>query len=363
MHNAPRQHFGASLLMKASIPVFFHPSQKNHRPLYEWAFGDKLDHPETTHRIENILAAIQGAGADFSVQPPDKIALENISRVHGKKLTELYLRAEREIEEGKTFYPSVFPKDRAQERQFGQLTHAGAYCFDSGTPLTNLTREAAEWSAACAHSASLLVESRQSPFAYALCRPPGHHAGKETFGGYCYYNNAAIVAKRWAKSGRVSIVDIDFHHGNGTQSIFYRDEKVLFLSIHGDPKNFYPYYSGFQEEKGAADGEGFTINIPLPEGCDGQEYLRVLDNEVIPALRRFSPDSLIISAGFDTYREDPIGRFTLNTQDYAAIAARFAALGLPTLILQEGGYCVSKLGLNVVTFLRGFRDCPQSARP
>src|SRR5690606_37406902 len=134
---------------------------------------------------------IQQNGSLFSVRPPEKIALEHIYRVHSKRLTELYLRAEREIEDGKTFYPSVFPKTRSQNREFAQLTHAGAYCFDSGTPLTSLTREAAEWSAACAHSASLLVERGEAPFAYALCRPPGHHAGKDSFGGYCYYNNAA----------------------------------------------------------------------------------------------------------------------------------------------------------------------------
>jgi acetoin utilization deacetylase AcuC-like enzyme len=343
-------------MMHAPIPVLFHPSQQQHRPLYEWAFGEKLDHPETTNRIENILAEIGKGGTEFSVRPPEMISLQEIYRVHGRKLRELYLRAERELEEGVTFYPSVFPKDMMKSPEIAQLTHAGAFCFDSGTPLTSRTREAADWSAACAHSAALLVERGESQFAYALCRPPGHHAARESFGGYCYYNNAAIVAKRWRRRGRVAIIDIDFHHGNGTQSIFYSDDRVLFVSIHGDPKTFYPYYSGFSHEVGTGAGAGFTLNLPLPEGCNGQEYLRVLDEEAIPAIQKFSPDSLIISAGFDTYREDPIGKFTLETADFTKVGQRLARLGLPTLVLQEGGYCVARLGLNVVTFLRGLQE-------
>jgi len=343
-------------MSKPQIPVFYHPTQANHRPLYEWAFGDKLDHPETSNRIERILGAITDDGSTFSVRPPEKIAMERIYKVHGRKLTQLYRRAEREIAEGQTFYPSVFPKKSLPSGKFAQLSHAGAYCIDSGTPLTTATYAAAEWSAACAYSAALLVESGEQQFAYALCRPPGHHASRSSFGGYCYYNNAAIVAKRWRARGRVVIVDIDFHHGNGTQSIFYRDDQVLFISVHGDPKAFYPYFSGFAEEKGRGIGKGFNKNIPLPAGVDGQEYLRVIDQEVIPEIQAFNPRFLILSAGFDTFRDDPIGRFTLLTPDYAELAARFARLRLPTVVLQEGGYFVDKLGVNVVTFLKGFGE-------
>jgi acetoin utilization deacetylase AcuC-like enzyme len=339
-----------------SIPVFFHSTQKEHRPTYEWAFGEKLDHPETTRRIENILAAIEREGLIFSIRPPEKISIKHIHRVHGRRLTELYRTAEREIEEGRTVYPSVFPRSGQRGGDPRKLAHAGTFCFDSGTPLTTITRAAAEWSAACAHSASLLVEKKRSPFAYALCRPPGHHASREAFGGYCYYNNAAIVAKRWREKSRVAIVDIDFHHGNGTQDLFYSDPRVLFLSIHGDPARYYPFHSGRAEERGSGHGRGFNINIPLPGGVDGQEYFRILDQQVLPTLRKFNPAYLILSAGFDTYREDPVGHFALDTPDFAAVAGRFASLGLPTVVLQEGGYCVAKLGLNVVTFLQAFAD-------
>lgn len=341
--------------MRQPIPVFFHPSQAEHRPVYEWAFGEKLDHPETTNRIGNILEAIEANSLSFSVRPPEAMAIEQIHEVHGTKLLQLYETAERELEEGKSFYPSVFPRDRTESFSAGKLAHAGAFCFDSGTPLTKQTRAAAEWSAASAYSASLLVERGESRFAYALCRPPGHHAEKESFGGYCYFNNAAIVAHRWMQNARVAIVDIDFHHGNGTQSIFYEEDRVLFISIHGDPGPFYPYFSGFSHEIGQGRGEGFNINLPLPAGCDGQEYFRTLERSVFPPLLKFAPDYLILSAGFDTFRDDPIGRFCLDTKDFAEVGARFARLGLPTVILQEGGYCVSKLGLNVVTLLQGFQ--------
>ncbi len=342
--------------MGNSVPVFFHASQAEHRPLYEWAFGEKFSHPETSHRIETILEAIHGSGSLFSVQPPEKIAMERIYKVHGRKLTRLYEVAEREIAEGQTFYPSVFPREILHPGKMGRLAHTGAHCFDSGTPLTRATRAAAEWSAACAHSASLLVERGEHPFAYALCRPPGHHASRKHFGGYCYYNNAAVVASRWREKGKVAIVDIDFHHGNGTQSIFYQDPEVLFISIHGDPDAFYPYFSGFSKETGYGRGKGFTINLPLPTGTDAQEYFKVLDSKVIPAIQAFAPSYLVLSAGFDTFKEDPIGKFTLDTPDFADVGGRFARLGLPTVVLQEGGYCVDKLGVNVVSFLSGYQD-------
>jgi len=337
------------------IPVFFNPVQKKHKPLYEWAFGEKLDHPETTNRIESILSAIHQNENEFSIRVPDQVPFDLIHQVHDRELSQLYETAEKRLEDGTTFYPSVFFPHREIKTDPSKLSHAGGYCFDSGTPLTSLTKSAAEWSVACAQEASLFVERGEGSFAYALCRPPGHHASRSLFGGYCYYNNAAIVATRLRERGKVAIVDIDFHHGNGTQDIFYEDDRVLFVSIHGDPQQMYPYFSGFADETGRGAGEGFNLNLPLPSGVDGQEYLKVLDLQVIPALKKFAPDSLVLSAGFDTFRGDPFGNFTLQTPDFAEVAARFARLKIPTVILQEGGYSVDKLGLNVVTFLQAFR--------
>lgn len=335
------------------LPVFFDSRQLSHKPLYEWAMGEKLPHPETTHRAETILAALERDAGRFEVLEPGETPMPWIRKVHDSALLKLYEKA-REIPPGESFYPSVFPKRAETRTLVGELKQAGYYCLDSGTPLTSTTWSAACLSAACAFNAATLIESGKERAAYALCRPPGHHATRDLFGGYCYFNNAAIIAKRFKEKGRVAILDIDFHHGNGTQQIFYRDDSVFFVSIHGDPKDFYPYFSGRADEIGEGRGKEFNLNIPLPRGCDGQEYLRQIRNRVLPAIRAFHPQLLILSAGFDTYREDPIGAFTLETGDFAELGETLSGLGLPTVILQEGGYCVEKLGVNVSAFLRAF---------
>ncbi len=336
-----------------SLPIFFHRRQLDHKPVYEWAMGERLAHPETTYRAENILRAIEAEPTLFSVREPRELPRSLLTTVHDRNLIELFQKA-REIPDGQSFYPSVFPKRHDVRGRPENLRQAGYYSFDSGTPLTSTTWEAALWSASSAHETSLLVESGDSLFAYALCRPPGHHASRDLFGGYCYFNNAAIIAKRLKKKGRVAILDIDFHHGNGTQDVFYRDPSVLFLSIHGDPNDYYPFFSGYAHETGAGAGAGFTLNLPLPKGCDGQEYLKQLRTRILPALHAFDPKTLIVSAGFDAYYKDPIGAFALTTEDFNVIGAEIAALRLPTVILQEGGYCVEELGLNVTAFLKAF---------
>jgi acetoin utilization deacetylase AcuC-like enzyme len=336
------------------FPIFFDRRQLAHKPIYEWAMGEKLDHPETTHRAETILAAIEAEPELFRVVSPQVISTDLIRRVHVGELLALYEKAEREIPVGTSFYPSVFPKRRETRADLSDIRQAGYFCFDSGTPLTSSTWLAARLSASCAHDAANYVESGQGKIAYALCRPPGHHASYDLFGGYCYFNNAAIIAKRVREKCRVVILDIDFHHGNGTQDIFYHDDQVLFISIHGDPNEFYPFFSGHANEEGDGTGKGFTHNIPLPRGCDAQEYMKQLTTKVIPMIQAYQPGLLIISAGFDTYREDPIGAFTLDTPDYFEMSDKLAKLDIPTIILQEGGYCVEKLGVNVTTFLKGF---------
>lgn len=336
------------------IPVFFHRSQLAHKPRYEWTFGRKIAHPETTRRAERILAAIEADPVAFEVREPQQHPLQAIRRVHDQRLIALYRAAER-LEPGVTFYPSVFPKRHQAHPDPEDVHQAGYFCFDSGTPLNRTTWEAAAWSAADAECAGRAV-SEGAPLAYALCRPPGHHASRDLFGGYCYFNNAAIVARRLRRRGRVALVDIDFHHGNGTQQIFWHDPRVLFLSLHGDPREFYPYFSGHAKETGAGPGAGFTVNEPLPKGCDGQEYLRVIDARILPKIRDFDPAFLVVSAGFDTFRDDPIGHFTLDTADYHPLGDRLGRLGLPSVVVQEGGYATKELGNNVTTFLRGMRD-------
>ncbi|HEY6607599.1 MAG TPA: histone deacetylase family protein [Candidatus Limnocylindria bacterium] len=228
----------------------------------------------------------------------------------------------------------------------------GAFCFDTATPIVEGTATAARAAVDIALTALDLVLAG-APLAYGLCRPPGHHAGRNLIGGYCFFNNAAIVAEALRARGaeRVAILDVDFHHGNGTQQIFWERDDVLYVSLHGDPAGVYPYYSGYAVERGALQGTGYTLNMPLPAGTEGDAYLAALD-EALDAIRTFDADApLVISLGFDTYHTDPISNLALRTDDYARIGSAIAGLGMPVVALQEGGYAVDALGANAVAFL------------
>ncbi len=336
--------------------VYFDPAQLEHRPIYEWTFGRRIAHPETARRAERIRDALALEPSLFALRsPPRTEPTLELARVHDPRLSVLYRAAAATVRRGTTFYPSVFPKRHQTAPDPTDIHHAGYFCLDSGTPLASTTYLAAMRSAACAVAAATAVSDAVVGHAYALCRPPGHHAQRDLFGGYCYFNNAALAAARLRRHGRGAIVDIDFHHGNGTQALFYRDPAVFFASIHGDPRAFYPYFSGGARERGAGRGEGSTVNVPLPEGCDGQEYLRVLSKRVLPKVRAFRPEWLVVSAGFDTHRLDPIGAFSLETVDYFDVGMQFGRLRLPTVVVQEGGYATKVLGKNVVSFLTGLR--------
>ncbi len=335
-------------------PAFFHEEQLEFKPRYEWAFGEKITHPETTARAESILAALQREADRFDVRAPSSLPLSALRSLHSIQLLTLYSTAE-ELPEDRDFHPTVFPKLKRGKGDPTNLHHAGAYCFDSGTPLNHYTLRAACWSAACARDAARHVRGGQSRLAYALSRPPGHHAEKDMFGGYCYFNNAAVAARELKRAGRVAIVDVDFHHGNGTQAIFYRDPKVLTVSIHGDPRDYFPFYAGYNTETGSADGEGYNFNLILGTGADGQAYDQTLETHVLPALRVFDPEYLVVAAGLDAYERDPIGHFALTTEDFFRVGERLGSLKLPTVAVQEGGYYTPHLGRNAVALLRGLR--------
>ena len=190
---------------------------------------------------------------------------------------------------------------------------------------------------------------------YGLCRPPGHHAGRALFGGYCFFNNAAIVAQSLSGVGasRIAILDIDYHHGNGTQQLFWERHDILYVSLHGDPARAYPYYSGYASETGFGAGEGCNLNIPLPAGTDGDAYLAALEVG-LAAIRGHDPDApLVVSLGFDTFERDPIADLAITTDDYGRIGAAIRELDLPVIVLQEGGYAVDAIGANAVSFLGG----------
>ena len=220
-------------------------------------------------------------------------------------------------------------------------------------PIAAGTWDGAYWSAQTALTALDAVLGGERA-AFALCRPPGHHCGADYLGGYCYLNNAAIAAEAAIAAGkRVAILDVDYHHGNGTQDIFYARGDVLFVSIHADPGTDYPFFWGHADETGEGEGEGATLNLPLPRGTDLAAYLPALDT-ALAKIAAFAPDLLVISYGADTFVGDPISQFRLETADYTVLARRIAALGLPTVIVMEGGYAVDALGANVAAFLEGF---------
>ncbi|SNS58651.1 histone deacetylase family protein [Pseudomonas segetis] len=250
-------------------------------------------------------------------------------------------------------WPARTLSQRLPTSLHGQL---GYYSFDAGAPIT-----AGTWQAAYSAAQVALTAQREiadgAHCAFALCRPPGHHAASDVMGGYCYLNNAAIAAQAFIDQGykRVAILDVDYHHGNGTQSIFYSRSDVLFTSIHGDPLAEFPFFLGHADEHGEGAGEGFNINYPLPAGSAWDSWGAALD-DACTRINTFDAEVVIVSLGVDTYKEDPISQFKLDSPDYLSMGERIAAMGLPTLFVMEGGYAVEAIGVNAVNVLEGFEN-------
>ncbi|MFX0115550.1 MAG: histone deacetylase family protein, partial [Candidatus Hodarchaeota archaeon] len=230
----------------------------------------------------------------------------------------------------------------------GQL---GTYLFDTSTPITENTYSAAMNSAACALEAARRV-CQGDNVSLALCRPPGHHAGPSYGGGYCFLNNAALAsAHLQSEFGKVALIDLDFHHGNGSQDIFYDSNQVLYVSIHGHPETNFPYYWGFTEERGTGLGKGFNYNFPLREGSSGV-YLKALET-ALAKIALFKPEVLVLSAGFDTYWKDPLGDFSLDHDDFTKIGQYLTTLRIPIVVVLEGGYYCPALGKNFLELIKG----------
>ena len=235
----------------------------------------------------------------------------------------------------------------------GKLSYYG---FDAGTPITRGTWAAATSAVDVALTAAARVAGGER-VGFGLCRPPGHHAGSSSYGGYCFLNNAAIAAQ-WLRdqgAGRVAVLDVDYHHGNGTQEIFYRRGDVLFISIHADPRQEYPFFAGHADETGEGAGAGATCNLPLHRGADWDVYAKALA-AAVARIRAFSPDALIVSFGADTFEHDPISQFCLTREDYVRMGEMIGRLGLHTVALMEGGYAVEALGVNTANFLAGLQS-------
>jgi acetoin utilization deacetylase AcuC-like enzyme len=341
--------------------VIYSPHQEKHCPPYELHFGRRVPPSEVPERTQQIVQELRAVDMGPIVEPRS-YPLECITAVHDKDYLE-YLRTalqtpltdpESDGQPATVLFPSMWPySDRWPVRARTVMAQVGYYCFDTYTPIVAGTCEAALLSAECALTGADLLREGE-PAAFALCRPPGHHAMHRMCGGYCYLNNAAIAAEYLSLAGPVAILDVDYHHGNGTQSIFYDTDRVLYVSIHADPEKAYPYYSGYADERGEGKGLGFNLNLPLPSGTADEQYSQTLE-QALTAVRDFAPAYLIVSLGFDTCRDDPICDFQLSPEFFGHMAKRIAALDVSSLIVAEGGYNVERLGYLVVDFLRGWQ--------
>lgn len=339
----------------APTPVFCHEDQLLFSPPYEWDKRGYVPHPESPERLVAIREALNASG-DFAFIAPEAVPLSAIQQVHRSDLLRIYQLAEEQVLPEKFFYPTFFPKAHQRNSDPDNIHHAGFYCMDTSTPLGKDTLPSALASAASAYAAADYLLEGKGRLAYALTRPPGHHAHEEYFGGYCYFNNAAVAAARLREAGPVAVVDIDFHHGDGTQSIFYYDNQVLTVSLHADPRDHFPYFSGHAHEIGLGAGEGLNLNVPLPAGTDGDMFCQAITDIVLPKLAEFKPASIILALGLDTYRHDPICDFLLETEDYQRIGGLFAGMPCPVMVTQEGGYFMPDLGKNVLSFFSGLRQ-------
>jgi acetoin utilization deacetylase AcuC-like enzyme len=348
-------------------PLVASDAHLGHAGLVELVGGREVPCFESPERVTVIREALLAAG-DYELVAPTDHGLDPVAAVHELELIDLVEHAWTDAMAAgrgpaRPLLPDTFLLREYAGRMplsdlpIGRHDRLGAYCFDTATPIVEGTAVAAREAVDIGLTALDLVLAGQR-LAYGLCRPPGHHAGRNLIGGYCFYNNAAIVAESVLARGaeRVAILDVDFHHGNGTQQIFWERGDVLYVSLHGDPRGIYPYYSGYATERGAGDGLGTTLNLPLPPGTDGDAYLGALADG-LDAIRDFDADApLVVSLGFDTYHEDPICNLALRTDDYRRIADAIGTLGMPVVALQEGGYAVDALGANAVAFLGALRD-------
>ncbi|MBU2551161.1 MAG: histone deacetylase family protein [Proteobacteria bacterium] len=305
---------------------------------------------EAPARIRSILKEFKKT-AIFDPIKPRRFKERHIRAVHSPSLVDYLRRMCQKVEPGRSVYPYVFPIRNAARPPKELPVRAGYYCIDTFTPLNRNAFPAAHRAVECALTAAEALFAGYT-LAYALVRPPGHHAERQVFGGFCYFNSGAIAAHHLSQYGRVAVLDIDYHHGNGTQDIFYRRADVLTVSIHGHPSFAYPYFSGFRDETGEGPGQGRNVNFPLPEHVTGPDYSRTLAR-ALKIVSDFKPRFLVLALGLDTAKADPTGSWSLSAADFENNGRAIGALKMPTLVVQEGGYRVRSLGINARRFFTG----------
>ncbi|MCU0521317.1 MAG: histone deacetylase family protein [Anaerolineae bacterium] len=325
-----------------------------------WVEDERYLSAEVPERARAIVAAVSGAALG-PIIPPNDHGLSPVLAVHTPDYVDylttaferyaIYAGAPRPVLADRE---GVDPK-RLPRRPQSFPSLRDYYTYDYEDPILEGTWEAAYWSVQVALTAAELARAGER-IGYALCRPPGHHATPDQYGGFCYLNNAAAAARFLSPEGRVAILDLDYHHGNGTQAIFYADPTTLYVSLHADPASDYPHYWGFAGETGTGAGLGLNLNLPLPLHCSDARYLAALERG-LEATARFAPKYLVLSLGADAVIGDDIGKFDLSLEGWSEAACRTASLGVPTVIVQEGGYNLRTLGTTVVTFLESYLSC------
>jgi acetoin utilization deacetylase AcuC-like enzyme len=342
--------------------AFFSPDHSLHAPEYEFYRGQRVPCFETPSRADYVRTQLLALG--HSLRTPDADSSKVLAQVH----TERYVRflqtawpqwlALDAANDHVQPFPSIWPvrtlrSDREPDNFIAKL---GLYSMDNGTPLVAGTWAAAKAGAdAAASAAALLAQGARGVF--CATRPPGHHAGADFMGGYCFLNNAAIAAQALRNGGceRVAVLDVDYHHGNGTQSIFYDRADVLFASVHGSPLTEYPFYLGHADETGEGAGLGFNLNLPLPAGSSNAVWFDAL-NIACQRVVQHGAQALVVSLGLDTFAADPISKFSLQSDDFFRLGECIARLGLPTIFVLEGGYAATELGVNAVNVIEGFEQ-------
>ena len=342
------------------VITFFSPEHERHAPEIEFFRGRPVPCFESPARARIVREELLARGHEL--REPGRDATPFLKKVHSARYLAFLEEAwglwvaEDPAHAAVQPFPAVWPVRtlRSDVEPHDFVARLGLYSMDDGSPLVGGTWAAAKAAADAAASAVDLL-SGGARSAFCATRPPGHHAGADFMGGYCFLNNAAVAAEALREGGaaRVAILDVDYHHGNGTQSLFYARADVLFVSLHGDPRTEYPFFLGHADETGEGAGEGFNLNLPLPAGTPAAAWLEALD-AACARVARHAPDALVVSLGLDTYEGDPITKFHLASNDFLRVGARIARLGLPTAFLLEGGYAARELGVNAANVLEGF---------
>lgn len=341
------------------MKTVYSENHRKHAAKLELIEGTLMPAVEKPERADIVLARVREVGLGEVIAPED-FGTEPLGRVHDARFLSflenawrMWLDTDRDYEALPLAWPVRGLRAVEPEAVDGKLSY---FSFDAGTPITSGTWEAARSSANVGLTATKLVKDG-ARVAFGLCRPPGHHAAKDYYGGYCFLNNAAIAAQ-WLRdhgAAKVSIFDVDYHHGNGTQSIFYDRADVQFVSLHGHPKTEYPFFLGYEEERGEGEGEGYNVNYPMEWGT-GFDHWREALVDGARKIAAYGPDAVVVSLGVDTFEKDPISQFKLKSPDFLEVGREIARLGLPTVILMEGGYAVEEIGINAVNVLAGFEE-------